>query len=78
MARSGQKGAGEFALLEARFHDGREDCHFHAEGGDGGGLRLIRGIDDEGAGEIGVEFGDAEGRGVVAELGEHFVGWAFE
>ena len=50
----------------------------HAERGDGGGLGFVDGIDDEGAGEIGVEFGYAEGCGVMAELGEHFVGGAFQ
>jgi len=34
---------------------------------------ICRGIDDEGAGEVGVEIGDAEGGWLVAELGEHFV-----
>src|SRR5258708_6754097 len=49
-----------------------------AAGGDGGGLGFVGGIDDEGGGEVGVEFGDAEGSGFVAELGEHFVGRAFQ
>ena len=53
-----EKGAGEFALLRARFHDGRKDGDFQAEGGDWGGLRFVGGVDDEGSGEVGVKFGD--------------------
>src|SRR5712692_9295554 len=52
-------GAGEFALLWARFHDGWQNYNFHAERGNRGGLRSIGWIDHEGAGEIGVEFGYA-------------------
>ncbi len=72
------QGAGEFALLRTRFHHRRKDGNFHAEGGDRGGLRFVGRVDDEGSGEVGVQFGDAEGCGLVAELGEHFVGGAFE
>src|SRR6266404_6166452 len=73
-----QDGAGEFALLRTRFHYRREDDDLHTEGGDRGGLRFIHGVNDEGAGEVRVEFGDAEGCGVVAELSEHLVGGALE
>jgi len=34
---------GESAFLSQRFHDGREDDHFHAERGNGGGLDLSAG-----------------------------------
>src|SRR6266850_8414612 len=74
----GQERAGEFALLRTRLHYRRKDGNFHAEGGDRGGLRFVGRVDDEGSGEVGVEFGDAESCGLVAELGEHFVGWAFK
>ena len=60
------------------FHHGRQNYNFHAEGGYRGGLGLIGGVDDKRAGEVGVEFGYAEGGGFVAELGEHFVGGAFQ
>src|SRR5260370_4942891 len=74
----GEYGAGEIAFLGARLHDGRKNNNFNAEGGDRGGLRFVGGVDDEGGGEVGVEFGYAEGSGSVAELGEHFVRGAFE
>ena len=64
-----QDGAGEFALLRTRFHYRREDDDLHAEGGDRGGLRFVGRVDDEGSGEVGVEFGDTDGCGRVAELG---------
>ena len=40
-------------------------------------MGCVGGVDDEGAGEVGVEFGDSESGWFVAELGEHFVGGAF-
>ena len=54
----GQKGAGEFAFLGASAHHGGKDGDFHAEGADGRFLRRVAAVDDESAGEIGVEFGD--------------------
>lgn len=41
-------------------------------------MGFVGGVDDESAGEVGVEFGDAEGSRRVAELGKHFVGGAFQ
>jgi len=73
----GQERAGEFAFLRLRFHYAGNDCDFHSECGDRGGLGFVGGIDDEDAGEVGVELGDAERGWFVAELGEHFVGGAF-
>src|SRR5258708_4865941 len=67
-------GAGEFAFLGAGFHDSGENGNFHTESGDGRGMGFVGGVNDESAGEVGVEFGDAEGGGIVAELSEHFVG----
>src|SRR6267143_2543631 len=66
-------GAGEFAFLYEGCHDGGEDGNFHTESGAGRGSGFVGGVNGEGAGEVGVEFGDAEGGGIVAELGEHFV-----
>src|SRR6266705_5793709 len=74
----GEYGAGEFAFLGEGFHHGGKNHNFHAEGGDGGGLGFVGGVDDEGASEVGVEFGDTEGGRIVTELGEHFIGGAFE
>jgi len=48
------------------------------ERGDRGGLFSIGWVDDEGAGEIGIQFSDAQGCRFVAELGEHFVGRALQ
>lgn len=64
--------------MRERFHHGRKDGDFHVEGGDCRSLGFIGGIDDEGGGEGGVEFCYADGGRCMAELGEHFVGGAFE
>jgi len=50
----------------------------HAEGADGIGLGGVAAVDDEGAGEIGVEFGDGGGRGPGTDLDEHLVGGTFQ
>ena len=41
-------------------------------------MRLIGWIDHKRAGEVGIESGDAEGRRIVAEVKEHFVGGALQ
>ena len=50
----------------------------HTEGGDGRGLGFVSRIDNERAREVCVQFGHTERGRIVAELSEHFVGWAFE
>ena len=73
----GEEGAGEFAFLGAGAHDRWKDGDVHSESADGIGLGGIAAVDDEGASEIGVEFGNGRGGGAAAELDEHFVGGAF-
>src|SRR5271163_2358048 len=62
----GQKCAGEFAFVCARFHYGGKDCDFHAKGADSCFLRRVAAVDDESPGEIGVEFRNRGGRGTAA------------
>src|SRR5260370_8259725 len=55
----GEYGAGEIAFLGARFHDGRKNNNFNAEGGDRGGLRFVDGVADEDRGEVASNVADA-------------------
>jgi len=50
----------------------------HAEGADRGSLGGIAAVDDERAGEIGVELSDGGGGGAAAKLDKHFVRRTFE
>jgi len=68
-----EEGAREFAFVGAGAHHGGEDGDLHAEGADGVFLGRVAAVDDECAGEIGVELGDGGGGGAAAELDEHFV-----
>src|SRR5579859_1656782 len=59
----GKEGAGELAFVGSCTHHRGKDDDVHAEGADGIGLGGVAAVDDKGAGEIGVEFGDGGGRG---------------
>jgi hypothetical protein len=74
----GEQRFGQFAFVRAGAHDGRQDGHFHTEGANGVGLGGVAAVNDESAGEVGVEFGDGGGGRAAAKLGKHFVTRAFE
>src|SRR6058998_1641925 len=69
-----QQRAGELALLRKRLHYCREDGDLHTERGNRSDLHPVSRIDNESAGEIGVEFCDAQCGWLVTKLSKHFVG----